>query len=66
MNYTEQLEAILKKKGITKYKLSQMLGKKSSYVYDCFNGKRAFGIKQATAFAEAINCSITVTITENE
>lgn len=59
-----QLELLMSKHGITKYKLAQIINRPAPYVYDCFAGRRPCSDKQIRKWAEALGFEMTVTIQE--
>ncbi|HCL5636380.1 TPA: helix-turn-helix transcriptional regulator [Klebsiella aerogenes] len=66
MSPVKQLEALMNKHGITKYKLSKLTGCSPSYIYDVFSGRSSVSNRRIQEWAELLGFEMVVTIKEKE
>lgn len=61
-----QLELLMSKNNITKYRLAKEIGTSSQYVYDVFSGRKKASFSVIKQWAEALGYEVTTTIKEKE
>ncbi len=66
MTPKDQLETLMSKYGITKYKLSKIAGVSPSYVYDVFSGRSQVSNSRLQEWAELLGFEMITTIKEKE
>ncbi|MFV4743021.1 hypothetical protein HVY71_12525 [Citrobacter freundii] len=65
MNTKHQLELLMSKKGVTKYKLAQLAGERVANVYDAFAGRRAVSDKKLEHWANLLGFEIVTTVRDS-
>jgi len=66
MNAIKQLEHLMNKNGITKYRLSKLSGQSTSYIYASFNEEVVCSLKQIARWSELLGFDFKVVISERD